>query len=109
MPCSYTVYIRITIANYAIYEVIGFIFSLGIVAGNNGINVAHELGHRQYTWERFLGKALLLPSHYMHFYIAHNYNHHLNAATSEDPATARYNENVYSSCLRSVTSQYTSA
>ncbi|GAL73940.1 alkane-1 monooxygenase [Nonlabens ulvanivorans] len=62
----------------------GLIFTLGIVAGSNGINVAHELGHRQESWERFLGKILLLPSLYMHFYIEHNYGHHVNAATPED-------------------------
>ncbi|MEN8900247.1 MAG: alkane 1-monooxygenase [Nonlabens sp.] len=94
---------------YETYETIGLIFSLGIVAGSNGINVAHELGHRQETWERFLGKILLLPSLYMHFYIEHNYNHHLNAATPEDPASARYNENLYAFWLRSVTTQYTSS
>ena len=60
-----------SISNFETYEVIGLIFTLGIVAGSNGINVAHELGHRQESWERFLGKILLLPSLYMHFYIQH--------------------------------------
>jgi alkane 1-monooxygenase len=87
----------------------GFALSLGIVLGTNGINVAHELGHRQSTPERFLGKLLLLPSFYMHFYIEHNYGHHLNAATPEDPATARFNQSVYSFWFTSVTRQYTSA
>lgn len=91
------------------YEVVGLILSCGIVAGSNGINVAHELGHRQESWERFLGKILLLPSLYMHFYIEHNHHHHLQAATPEDPATARYNENLYKFWLRSVTQQYISA
>lgn len=96
-------------STFEIYEIIGFVLSLGFAAGSNGINVAHELGHRQESWERFLGKALLLPSHYMHFYIEHNYGHHLKAATPDDPATARYNENLYAFWLRSVKSQYTSA
>ncbi len=91
------------------YEIIGLVISLGIVAGSNGINVAHELGHRQESWERFLGKILLLPSLYMHFYVEHNYGHHLKAATPDDPASARYNENLYSFWLRSVPSQYKSA
>ena len=92
--------------SYSTVETIGLIFSLGIVAGSNGINVAHELGHRQDSWERFLGKALLLPSLYMHFYIEHNYGHHQKAATVEDPASARYNENLYAFWLRSVSQQY---
>ena len=98
-----------SISSFETFEVIGLIFSLGIVVGSNGINVAHELGHRQETWERFLGKALLLPSMYMHFFIEHNYGHHLKAATPEDPASARYNENLYAFWVRSVSSQYSSA
>ncbi|MGB5980697.1 MAG: alkane 1-monooxygenase [Nonlabens sp.] len=94
---------------YSTAEVIGLIFSLGIVAGSNGINVAHELGHRQDSWERFIGKALLLPSLYMHFYIEHNYGHHQKAATVEDPASARYNENLYAFWVRSVPNQYLNA
>ena len=91
------------------YEFIGLILSVGIVLGVNGINVAHELGHRQTTNERFLGKALLLPALYMHFYIEHNFGHHLHAATKEDPATARYNQTVYGFWVTSVLRQYTSA
>lgn len=98
-----------SISDYQLYETLGLVFSLGIVAGSNGINVAHELGHRQETWERFLGKALLLPSLYMHFYIEHNYGHHIKAATPDDPASARYNENLYAFWLRSVPTQYRSA
>ncbi|MBT8245425.1 MAG: alkane 1-monooxygenase [Winogradskyella sp.] len=88
------------------YEFVGLVFSVGIVLGVNGINVAHELGHRQTTKERFIGKALLLPSYYMHFFIEHNYGHHLHAATPEDPATARYNQSVYSFWLTSTIRQY---
>ncbi len=91
------------------YEFIGLALSLGMVLGTNGINVAHELGHRQATNERFIGKALLLPSLYMHFYIEHNHGHHLHAATKEDPATARYNQSVYSFWFTSTVRQYISA
>ncbi|WP_438963836.1 alkane 1-monooxygenase [Winogradskyella sp.] len=91
------------------YELIGLIVSVGIVLGVNGINVGHELGHRQTTNERFIGKALLLPSFYMHFYIEHNYGHHLHAATPEDPATARFNQSVYSFWFTSTIRQYFSA
>ena len=90
-------------------EWIGAAFSLGIVLGTNGINVGHELGHRQQTWERYLGKALLLPSLYMHFYIEHNFGHHNHAATPEDPATAKRNQTVYSFWITSVVRQYINA
>lgn len=101
--------VEITSAPFETYELVGMIVSVGIVLGVNGINVGHELGHRQNTKERFLGKALLLPSMYMHFYIEHNHGHHLHAATPEDPATARYNQSVYSFWFTSITRQYISA
>nr|WP_299344933.1 alkane 1-monooxygenase [Allomuricauda sp.] len=100
---------KVTHVELQLYEVIGLVFSIGIVLGVNGINVGHELGHRQHTRERYLGKLLLLPSFYMHFYIEHNFGHHLHAATKEDPATARYNQSVYSFWFTSVFRQYLSA
>ena len=76
-------------------EFVGSVLSIGLVIVSNGINVAHELCHRTRTYERFLGKFLLIPSLYMHFYLEHNYGHHLKVATREDPVTAKYNEPVY--------------
>ena len=99
----------VTWANYESYEVAGLLFSVGIVAGSNGINVAHELGHRKLWWEKSIGKLLLLPSLYMHFYIEHNYGHHQNAATPEDPASAQYNQTVYSFWFTSMVRQYIGA
>lgn len=90
------------------FEIVGIIISTGIVLGANGINVGHELGHR-FSNERFIAKALLLPSLYMHFYIEHNFGHHLKAATKDDPATARYNQAVYIFWITSVIGQYISA
>lgn len=84
----------------------GTVFSLGIVLGTNGINVGHELGHRKALFERIIGKALLLPALYMHFFVEHNYGHHVHAATPEDPATARFREPVYVFWVRSVGQQY---
>ncbi len=101
--------LEVTYIEIQTYELVGLIFSVGIVLGVNGINAGHELGHRQTTNERFLGKTLLLPSLYMHFYIEHNFGHHLNAATKEDPATAGYNQSVYSFWFTSTIRQYFSA
>lgn len=89
--------------------VLGYALSLGIVIGANGINVAHELGHRNNKIERFLGKLLLCPALYMHFYIEHNYGHHQHAATPEDPATAKYNQPVYFFWVTSIIGQLKSA
>ncbi|WP_103069082.1 alkane 1-monooxygenase [Aquimarina sediminis] len=104
----YFTLVTVTSTSLALYEVIGIIISTGIVLGANGINVGHELGHR-FTKERFIGKALLLPSLYMHFYIEHNYGHHLKVATKEDPATAKYNHTVYQFWVTSIIGQYINA
>ena len=81
----------------------------GILLATNAINVAHELGHRGPYIERFMSKCLYMPCLYMHFYIEHNFGHHLNVATPEDGATARYNQTVYSFWWTSVSKQYLSA
>ena len=101
--------IEINLVTLETYEITGIVLSVGIVLGVNGINVAHELGHRLTSKERFMGKMLLMPSLYMHFFIEHNFGHHLHAATKEDPATASYNQNVYSFWFTSVFRQYVSA
>ena len=45
----------------------------------------------------------------MHFYIEHNYGHHIHVATPKDPATARFNEAIYGFFIRSVVGSYLSA
>ena len=90
-------------------ETFGLAISTGILLATNGINVAHELGHRSSYFNRFMSKLLYMPCLYMHFYIEHNFGHHLNVATPNDGATARYNQSVYSFWFTSVTRQYLSA
>ena len=85
---------------------IGVCFSTGILLATNAINVAHELGHRKSNIERVFSKTLYIPCLYMHFYIEHNYGHHLKVATPEDGATAKYNQNVYSFWISSIVKQY---
>ena len=95
--------------NLEVYEQIGIVFSVGIVLGTNGINVAHELGHRLSKSEQFLAKLLLMPSLYMHFFIEHNLGHHKNVGTPEDPATARKDQSVYGFWWTSIIGQWISA
>lgn len=92
-----------------LYELIGIVLSLGIILGSNGINVAHELGHRKKRYERILGKLLLIPSHYTHFFIEHNHGHHLDVSTPDDPSTAKYNQSLYSFWWQSVSGTYIKA
>ena len=93
----------------SVSDIIGIILSASIVMANNGINVGHELGHRKSIIARTCSKLLYLPCQYMHFYIEHNFGHHINVATPEDPATARYKQTLYSFWITSVVRTYVSA
>jgi alkane 1-monooxygenase len=94
--------------NHQTFELVGITLSVGIVLGA-GINVAHELGHKQYTFDQTIAKLILLPSLYMHFFIEHNRGHHVNIATPEDPATSRKGEMLYTFWLRSSVFSYLNA
>ncbi len=91
------------------WERAGLVLSMGIMCGVFGINLAHELGHRKNSIERFLAKSLLMTSLYMHFNIEHNKGHHKNVATPEDPSSARKGESLYFFWLRSVFGTWISA
>ncbi len=99
----------LTHVELSILQITGLVFSAGIILGSNGINVAHELGHRDDFWSSQVARLLLLPSHYTHFTIEHNYGHHAKVSTPEDPATAKLNQSVYSFWWTSSTGQYKNA
>ena len=105
----FLVFTKIETQEYDVYEFIGLGLSTGILLATNAINVAHELGHRTPYFERFMGKCLYIPCLYMHFYVEHNFGHHMNVATPNDGATAKYNQTVFSFWITSVTKQYVDA
>jgi alkane 1-monooxygenase len=90
------------------FDFFGRIFSMGVVGGI-AINLGHELGHRTSRFEQFLGEISLLISLENHFLPYHNLGHHKNAATPNDPATARRNESVYTFWIRSQFGSYRQA
>jgi len=90
-------------------ELAGRIFAMGIMCGVIGINVGHELGHRNNRFDEFIGEILLLTSLNTHFLPYHNGGHHYNVATPEDAATARKNEILYLFWIRSHFSSYVEA
>ena len=105
----WVVFNRVENIEYTSAESIGLLLSTGILLATNAINVAHELCHRKKYFERFMGKTLFMPCLYMHFYIEHNFGHHINVATPEDGATAKYRQSLYSFWITSVTKQYADA
>lgn len=113
VPLQYIflVWFIVIIGNETIWstEFFGRLFSFGLLCGVLGINVAHELGHRTKKFEQNLSKLLLITSLYAHFFIEHNQGHHKNVATDKDPATARYNEWLFSFWFRSMFFSFLSA
>lgn len=87
--------------NLSTLEISGKIFSMGILSTIIGINVGHELGHRNNKLDEFLGALLLLSTLNTHFLPYHNGGHHYNVATPNDAATARKGEILYFFWFRS--------
>jgi alkane 1-monooxygenase len=79
--------------------------STGVNSGSAAIVVSHEYIHRKRQLERFFGKLLLFTAGNMYFYIDHLMVHHKLVGTSQDHASARRNESIYTFFVRSVTGQ----
>ena len=79
---------------------------MGLMCGVFGINIAHELGHRNNWYEQLMAEVLLLTSLEMHFLPYHNSGHHYNVGTHNDPATARKGESLYLFWFRSQFGSY---
>jgi alkane 1-monooxygenase len=90
-------------------DVVGRVSAMGILCGVFGINVGHELGHRNTLYEQWMAKLLLLTSMYTHFFIEHNKGHHKNVATPNDPSSARLNEPIYLFYFRTIYGTYKGA
>jgi alkane 1-monooxygenase len=90
------------------FGVVGLGWSISLT---NGIafNTAHELGHKNDRFERWLSKLSLAPTGYGHFCVEHNRGHHVRVATPEDPASSRYGESFYQFLPRTVIGGYKSA
>ncbi len=76
-------------------DYIGRTTSMGLMCGITGINVAHELGHRNNKIDTLLAEILLLTSLNTHFLPYHNAGHHLTVATPNDAATAKINQVLF--------------
>lgn len=88
---------------------IGHILTYGIMCGVMGINVAHELGHKNNPVDLFFAKSLLLCCLYMHFHIEHNRGHHKNVGKPNEPGTAKLEESLYAFYVRAIIAVFTHA
>jgi alkane 1-monooxygenase len=83
--------------------------SIGMATGSVGLPAAHELIHQTGRFYQRVGIAILMLCFYGHFRVEHIHGHHLNVATKNDPASARFDENVYKYLFRCITSSWHSA
>lgn len=95
--------------DHTVFELLGKITALGLTLGSAGINVAHELGHRNDPYHKMMSKILLTASLYNHFIIEHNLGYHKNVGTDLDPASAKRNQSLYHFWLTSVVYSYFNA
>lgn len=102
-------YLNVVILDLPTWVKTGLTLSMGVQCGAVGINIAHELGHRNSFFDRTLARILLLSSLYMHFIVEHNRGHHRHVATPLDPASARFNEPIYAFWWRTITGSFRSA
>ncbi|MBJ9424590.1 alkane 1-monooxygenase [Acinetobacter seifertii] len=86
----------------------GIAISVGML---NGIAItnAHETGHKSDKFNQMLSHLVLAPTAYGHFRVEHNYGHHKNVATPEDPASAQMGESFWRFLPRSVLGSLKSA
>jgi alkane 1-monooxygenase len=88
--------------------VLGVGFAVGYVTGAQGITFAHELGHSKSKIDRFCAWLLMSSVCYGHFMVEHYRGHHPRAASHDDPASARYGENLYAFLPRTLWGSFTS-
>jgi alkane 1-monooxygenase len=91
------------------WERLGRIAVMGLSCGVFGINVGHELGHRNKWYEQWMAKALMLTSLYTQFFIEHNKGHHKHVSTPGDPSSAPYRMSLYRFWIRSISGVYVGA
>jgi alkane 1-monooxygenase len=80
---------------FSLLGALGWVVSIGIVGGL-GINVAHELIHKDDKLETWAGGFLLSMVCYAGFKVEHIRGHHVHVSTPEDASSSRYNQSLYS-------------
>jgi alkane 1-monooxygenase len=82
---------------------LGWTISIGFIGGVVGINVGHELIHKNTRAERAAGGLLLASVGYASFKVEHIYGHHVHVATPRDVSTSQRGQSVYAFLARALT------
>jgi alkane 1-monooxygenase len=83
------------------WAVLGVLLGAAATSGP-ALVIGHELGHKPGRLDQFGAKIACALSGYAHFCIEHNRGHHVQVATPEDPASARFGESLYAFALREI-------
>jgi len=87
---------------------LGLVISTGLVGGFC-INLGHETGHKNNSFDKWMAKLILAPTFYGHFTIEHNRGHHRDVATPADPASSRMGEALWTFVFREMPGAFTRA
>jgi len=99
-------------ANTAQFDTIGYLgwmMSVGACAAIIGINVAHELIHKDSRIEQWAGGLLLASVCYAGFKVEHVRGHHVHVSTPEDASSSRYNQSLYAFLPKAYVRNFTAA
>ena len=91
----------VPVQTLASHEVIGLIISNAVAVGIGG-TLSHELCHRESRFDRAIGVMVFGVCGMANFMIYHNFAHHKDVATREDPGTARFGETFYQFVARNI-------
>jgi len=91
----------LSVDSLSTFQIVGLFVCQGIYSGTI-INVAHELGHRNSKMAQFYSKMALISVCYYHFFVEHNRGHHVHVATPKDPATSKWNQNLYAFWIQTI-------
>ena len=72
-----------------------FALSTGLVGGIVGINVSHELIHKNAQLEKVSGGLMLSLVCYAGFKVEHIYGHHIHVSTPQDASSSRLGQSLY--------------
>ena len=93
----------LALAPLPFWRLVVFVYTLIILNSNFAISLAHDLMHSRYRIDRWLSGTLLIQNGFFYLEADHIHIHHRHVGTRHDPATARFNEPIYSYLIRSLT------
>ncbi len=95
-----SLFYAISVNKFTMWQLFWACLSTGVHSGSSSIVIAHELIHRKQILWQWMGKFLLFTAGNIYFYVEHLRVHHKYVGTQIDPATALYNESLYTFFFR---------